>query len=79
MSRIRSSRTISILAALLAATVLLSSTGCGFCLFQFNCGTGCCVDFRCRVPEDCPLMVVPIKSKNPPPAADTAVPNTAQP
>ncbi len=79
MLRTRQTPVVPIVACLLAALVLLTSTGCGFCLFQFNCGTGCCVDFRCRVPEDCPLMIVPTKSKNPPPRTDTATPDAAQP
>ncbi len=84
MRRTRQINAVPILAGLLAAVVLLTSAGCGFCLFDFTCGPGCCVDFRCREVKDCPLMVVPIKSKNPPPhidtaPTDTAAPNSAQP
>ena len=64
MSLIQTSRTLSIAAGLLAAALLLSSAGCGFCLVQPNCGIGCCVDFQCRQPEDCPLQIAPLKMKS---------------
>jgi len=55
MTRIRRTRAVSSLASLLAAAVLLSSTGCGFCFGPFGCsGSDCCVGSRCRSPEDCP-------------------------
>ncbi len=55
MTRLRPTRAISTLAGLIAAAVLLSSSGCGYCFGPFGCSGGeCCVRFQCRKPEDCP-------------------------